>query len=883
MRAKSNKCYFISLVALFVLFGSQTAWSQDPTINPAEIPDPIEDTPYLTQGGEPITFTPSVTEGLKDFKIINLPEFLTSTLVTPAEIEVTNAAGRPSVNDVGSQATFTVSAEYTGTVVNKSYTVTVQERNDPPKITNKKVNDTATQNAVYEYKLELTDEEGHPLEWNEDASRNNPTNPLPEWLTVRKEEEYGRFTITSTDPISNELALSEESVTVFIQIDDKPQNLDLAPESATVQYTLQLINVNDEPTIEESNIPSNDTASEMLEDENDPNYTPYQRSFTVEDIDNDTLELETVTKPNWMSVAREGDTNTWNITGTPDNEDAYPKNNPYEVDLLIKDGNGGTTPFQYTITVQNLNDTPQIISGLIPKNKATEDQPYTHSFTVEDVDGDTVSWDEASSDYPSWLGITVEKISEDDVRPSQYLFTMSGTPLNADVLPEEGSTQKTEEVTIVFTDNAVLENPDIEEGKTGQLGPFTLELINDNDSPKVTPGSIPAVDSVNQDDLYELTFTVTDPDKNDLRVVVEDTIFPQWADPMTIDPLQGPSGQQFTLTGKPNYEDANQTEPFPVVIRIGDNVTGDEEFITIEFEVDVINTNDPPEITSEPIPDGSFATQNTLYTKKISFTDKDNNTVQWIEAESVIEPGMAAVDVGTNNFEFRWVPTNEQVTDLKDGTQVGDTYNVSLKFCDNFDQDPKCQTVLIADLGVENINDPPTIKGEIPALVAGLHTEEVPFIFTPEVNDVDKEKFGIGTFTYTMSGQDAISGWSNFDFATGQLKLWPSADQGPSADQADATFRKYDISITVSDGEKKAILPLEIVVVPEAIKKGDFNIDSNVDLTDAILVLKILAGIDLDLEEDDQAFKVQADTDPNEDGVAGLADVIYIFNQLAGR
>jgi hypothetical protein len=398
-----------------------------------------------------------------------------------------------------------------------------------------------------------------------------------------------------------------------------------------------------------------------------------------------------------------------------------------------------------------------------------------------------------------------------------------------------------------------------------------------NDAPTISAGGT-FPDSVDQDATYEHTFTVTDADGNDLRIVNSGMRLPAWTTaPMTITPAAGgPSGTEFTISGTPNWEDANQSEPYSVVIKIGDGVQGDEKFITKEFTISVVNLNDAPEITVDPIQDqetDTLAVQNSLYSKPIAFADKDNDTVSWIKEDSTFPDGMDVVSTGSNNFEIDWTPTNDQVTSVRseDGTlaQVNDPYDVALKFCDDFANNPKCVTVSITDLRVENVNDAPTISGTIDALVAGDYTQDSPYIFTPEVSDAD-QLFGDVTFTYSITGQSAIADWSFFDIENGQLKLYPNASQVGGS--------PYSISLAVSDGEKKATLPLKIIVLSGAIKEGDFNLDNSVDLTDVISVLKIMAGIDL---PNDQTFKVQAATDPNDDGMAGLADVIYILHQIA--
>lgn len=56
---------------------------------------------------------------------------------------------------------------------------------------------------------------------------------------------------------------------------------------------------------------------------------------------------------------------------------------------------------------------------------------------------------------------------------------------------------------------------------------------------------------------------------------------------------------------------------------------------------------------------------------------------------------------------------------------------------------------------------------------------------------------------------------------------------------------------------------------------GDINKDGQIDLTDAILVLQVLAGLE-------PALPVYKQADVNEDGKIGLEEVIYILQKVSG-
>ncbi len=868
MRATPNRCYLILLVALFVLCGGQTVWAAAPTIssNPDPILPPVED-----EVGYSVVFTAADADGdLESFDVINKPKFLVQEKNTQSEIELfTTTDTRPLAEHVGQTFTFSLSAsDKDGAITNQDYSITVQEFNDPPVIQETIVSDEATQGEVYNFEFTVTDEEGHQLSWNPDAVDTQ----LPWWLdVVGDEDEYGAFAITSTTEVTNDIALEASPVQIRIQIDDDPQDPDLDVKSDTLEYLLNLVNVNDAPEIDEEDNISSDDATEGQ---------PYEHRFTVTDDDGDALTVvrPIPEKPEWITVAASTDAadppNTWVISGVPSNDDAL-STDPHEIDILIKDENEATARLQYTITVKNLNDTPEQTSGFNAPEFATQDEDFIHKFNVEDIDLDEVVWNQTNSEYPSsWMDVDVTFLEQEN----EYQFTLSGTPSNADVLPDGGA-QKTETVIIAFNDDANISDSNTEEEPSENTFQFDITYVNVNDAPTIPPtATFP--DSIKQDETYEYSFTVTDIDGNDLRVVDSGMQLPAWAEPMTIEPAAGgPSGTEFTISGTPNFEDANQSDPYPVVIKIGDGVQGDEKFFSHEFTISVVNVNDGPEVILEPVQDpdlDTLAIQNALYSKPIGFSDKDDDTINWVEGDSIFPPGMEVQATGSKDFEIRWIPTNDQVTHivLADGTLKPvneDPYNVSLKFCDDFEGDPKCATVTITGLRVQNVNDAPTIRGSIPALVAGEYTETSPFTFIPEVGDAD-ELFGDVNFQYTITGQNAISDWSVFSLSNGQLNLFPGASEAENS--------PYNISISVSDGEDKTPLPLEVIVLPEGtvIESGDFNLDGSTDLSDAILLLKVLVGIDL---PQDQTFKVQTETDPNTDDQAGLQDVIFILDHVA--
>jgi len=66
----------------------------------------------------------------------------------------------------------------------------------------------------------------------------------------------------------------------------------------------------------------------------------------------------------------------------------------------------------------------------------------------------------------------------------------------------------------------------------------------------------------------------------------------------------------------------------------------------------------------------------------------------------------------------------------------------------------------------------------------------------------------------------------------------------------------------------------------DIVKKGDINGDGSVNLADAIIALKVLAGLDVTGEI--RLDYVSSGIDVNGDGKIGIAEVIYILQKISG-
>jgi len=235
------------------------------------------------------------------------------------------------------------------------------------------------------------------------------------------------------------------------------------------------------------------------------------------------------------------------IGGTPDNWDV----GWYYVEVMVEDPLGLMDIVNYTLTVHNTNDLPNITTTS-PDDLVAEDDEYSFTFTATDEDsihGDEFSW--YLNEGPTWLDMD-EDTGE-----------LSGTPDNWDV---DHHTVK-----VVVEDSA---------GKRDWFN-FSLDVFNINDRPEIITTS--PDDEVDEDAEYNFTFAASDDDDihdDELTWFIE--IGPVW---LELDPDSG------VLNGTPTNDDVGE-HPVKVVVEDLDEAT-----YFLEFTIEVINTNDPPEIT----------------------------------------------------------------------------------------------------------------------------------------------------------------------------------------------------------------------------------------------------------------------------------------------
>jgi hypothetical protein len=166
-------------------------------------------------------------------------------------------------------------------------------------------------------------------------------------------------------------------------------------------FTLNVVNVNDDPIINITNIEI------TYEDE------LYEVDYNATDVDspiaNQVWSLDT-NATTWLGI----DSATGVISGTPTNDDV----GEYWVNVSVVDGDGGDAYETYTLIVMNVNDRPEITTADVLTTNA--DILYSVDYNATDIDSPLSQFSWALATNGTWLEIDA------------VTGILSGTPTNAD-------------------------------------------------------------------------------------------------------------------------------------------------------------------------------------------------------------------------------------------------------------------------------------------------------------------------------------------------------------------------------------------------------------------------------------------------------------------
>jgi hypothetical protein len=459
-------------------------------------------------------------------------------------------------------------------------------------------------------------------------------------------------------------------------------------------------------------------ASDATEDEF------YNITFDGTDIDptldNLTWGFTTNFTSGWLSInATSGE-----LYGTPVNADVGIS----WINLTASDGNGGVGWMKFDLKVINVNDNPMI--SLASMKSAQEDEFYSLTITASDPDSteDILTWNMVTN--AGWLKIN----SANGV--------VLGTPLNDDA-------NMTYDVNVTVTDG--------NGGSTWRE--YSLFVFNANDEPSISTNNVLSTD---EDALYNVDYNAEDVDPtNDTMTWALETN----AGWLSIDSATG------VVSGTPEN---NHVGTYDVNISVNDGNQGTDYTV---FELEVKNTNDPPQITTG---DKTTVNVDDLYYVVYAATDIDptDDILKW--------------DVTT---DATWL-SMDQKTGVLSGTprfeDVG-TYVINVTVADELN----ANDFSVFELEVILINNNP-----------GLTTKDVTKATAGEEYSVVYSAYDDRTVAANLSWSfESDATWLSFDKTTLILSGTPSASNEGT----------YNVKFNVSDGEGGYTIrefSIEVVIPP---------------------------------------------------------------------
>ena len=321
----------------------------------------------------------------------------------------------------------------------------------------------------------------------------------------------------------------------------------------------------------------------------------------------------------WLKI----DPMTGIVKGTPGNDQV----GTHFVNVSVDDGNEGWGWTNFTLIVANINDPPviNISNSLIAK----EDETFSYLCKAVDIDkGDSLLW-QMHSNTSGWLGI--DAISG----------LLSGIPQNKDVES-------------YWLNISVMDAHSAKDYRN-----ITLSVLNTNDPPFIKTKDLV---TAYEDKLYLVHYEAGDVDLGDSLSWGLETNASSW---LTLNNING------TLSGTPNND---QVGSYWVNISVKDKALAEDYH---NFTLIVLNVNDPPEITSDPVPK---ATATKIYIYNITAIDLDKG--DHLTYSLLVKPVGMNID---SNGKISWTPSRKQTgivmvsIKVSDGTAfVVQTYNITV-------------------------------------------------------------------------------------------------------------------------------------------------------------------------------------------------------------
>ena len=511
-----------------------------------------------------------------------------------------NAPDFETPTDVGTNNTYVVTMKVTddGSPAmsdTHTYTVTVTNVNEPPKITTLAATytgfnvdeNTATSMVIKTYEAEDPDANS-VLTWDVHG------------------DDAGDFTITKNADGHGELKF--RNVPNFeMPVDDDTDNVydvivrvrDAGGLGTTLMVQVTVLDINEAPVINGATQPD---FAEIEYDATSPDLTIGTYTYTDEDRN----PADTITWGIRSSFADAAHFNIGSSTGVlsfkvrPDFENPFGADNQYLVEVQADDGQGGVGTFPVTVTVTNVDETPEITttdaSHTAPSFMEIEYDAATAVLTVADYDGDdkeeqTITWSRTGTDAGDFTIDRSTGVLSFAQRPNFEMPADNGgdNVYNVTVRARDtASPVNTRELEVIVTVTDVNERPDINEDTVSSYAEIQYDFT----------GTRPDVH----------TFTATDYDDMDTfawSLLGTDAAY------LEIDATTGvltfTQDSGFGHGPLPNYEHPRDDDvgdgssnTYSITVRATDDDASDQKFTDYAVVITVTNVNEQPEFTGTP-------------------------------------------------------------------------------------------------------------------------------------------------------------------------------------------------------------------------------------------------------------------------------------------
>jgi hypothetical protein len=546
---------------------------------------------------------------------------------------------------------------------------------------------------------------------------------------------------------------------------------------SSVDFKLTVLNTNDPPSIQP--IPSQTATEDM----------PFALQVIATDPDaGDTITYSLTANPAGMTITPLTGLISWTPTNTAVGSHA--------VTIRVRDVAGLYDEETVVITVANVNDSPSIITTVLPD--ATEDQPYLCSIQAIDVDAGqvlTYSLDSGPTflSIDSLNGLLYGIASNNDVGIHNVVVnvtdgitytkrTLSLTVINVNDLPTiDYIPSQTATEDVPFSVQVIGHDIDIGDTITYSLiaNPSGMTIGSTTGIISWIPGNSDVgthtvvVKVADIAGLYDTkTFSIVVANVNDAPTITT-AVLPNATEASTylysVQAYDIDAGQAltFSLDVAPVLLAIDATSGLLYGVpgnagvgthRVVVNVTDGLTYTTRSFNLTVLNVNDPPTLNYIP---PQAATEDIMFRLQLVGQDIDvGNTLTY---SMITSPTGMTINQATGLIA--WTPTNDEVGSHTVTVRVSDA---SGAFIERSSQ-----------ITVANVNDAPAISTTtLPNATEGL-------MYLATVQAVDVDLGDILTFTF-----DSAPSFLSIDTRTGLIYGMPTNDE----------IGVHNIIVNVSDG-----------------------------------------------------------------------------------